>query len=146
MQFYTYRLRKGKVMMSLSRGQCYCISLCEEKFSIQLSFVLEPGGRHLAEHRRELLQYFQSNLEAIMKDFMGATSEPIVYIPCCFCNQLHIKLQSLKDEEQEYCPNHKQSAIPEQHYSDLLKDKGLLYKLSLTHLLIYYFHYGRRNS
>ena len=35
-------------MMALSQGQRYCISLCEEKYSIQLSFVLLPGGGHLA--------------------------------------------------------------------------------------------------
>ena len=126
-------------MMALSRGQCYCISLYEEKCSIQLSFVLQSGGRHLAEHRRELLQYFQTHIVAVMKDFMNATSEPIEYIPCCFCSQLHIKLQSLLNGEQEYCPNNRQSAVPEQHYSDLLKDQGLLHNFNLVRIYSYLF-------
>ena len=124
-QILFYRLRKGKVMMSLSHGQCYCISLCEAKSSIQLSFVLQPGRRHLAEHRKELLQYFQSKLETVMKDFMSATSGPVAYIPCCFCSQLHVELESLLQGEEEYCPNNKQF-VPEQYYSDLFKDQGWL--------------------
>lgn len=125
MHYYTYRLRKGKVMMSLSLGQRYCISLCEEKHSIQLSFVLLPGGRHLAEHRRDLLEYFQSNLEVIMKDFMNATTKPVAYIPCCFCSQLHLELQSLLTGEPQDC-NTNMQPIPELYYHDLLKDKGLI--------------------
>ena len=139
MQLYTYRLRKGKAMMALSHGQCYYISLCEEKFSIQLSFALQPGERHLAEDRRELLKYFQTHIIAVMKDFMNATSEPIVYIPCCYCSQLHIKLQSLLNGEQDYCPNNRQSAVPKQHYSDLLKDQGLLHNFNLVRIFSHLF-------
>ena len=120
---YTYRLRKGKVMMSLSRGQCYCISLCEEKYSIQLSLVFLPGGGHSAEHRIELLQYFQSKLEAVMEDFMNATSKPVPYIPCCYCNQLHIELQLFIEKEQQFCPEGMQ-LIPRQYYCDLVTDQG----------------------
>ena len=91
-------------MMSLSRGQHYCISLCEEKHSIQLSFIFLQGGGHLAEHRIELLQYFQSKLEVVMEDFMCATSKPVAYIPCYYCNQLHVELQLLFQNDQQDCP------------------------------------------
>ena len=120
-----YRLRKGNVMMSLSRGQHYCISLCEEKYSIQLSFIFLQGGGHLAEHRIELLQYFQSKLEVVMEDFMSAASKPVSFIPCCHCSDLHVELQLLLDGEQQVCPNKNMQPIPEQHYCDLVKDQGL---------------------
>ena len=45
--------------MALSHGQRYCISYCEEKYSIQLSFVFVPSGGHLAVDRKDLLAYFQ---------------------------------------------------------------------------------------
>ena len=111
-------------MLTLSRGQNYCISLCEEKYSIQLSFVLLPGGGHLAEHRVELLQYFQSKLEVIINDFMSATSKPIAYIPCYYCSKLHMELQLLFKEEQQYCPKN-MKPIPEEYYRDLVTDQGL---------------------
>ena len=123
MYVYTYRLRKGKVMIALGPGQCYCISLCKEKYCIQLSFVFLPGGGHQAEHRIELLQYFQAKLEEVMEDFMNATSKPIGYIPCYYCNELHVELQLLFIKEQQYCPENMQ-CIPEQHYLDLITDQG----------------------
>ena len=110
-------------MMALSQGQRYCISLCEEKYSIQLSFVLLPGGGHLAEHRRELLQYFRSKLEVVMEDFMEATSKPIAFIPCCYCSQLHVELEMLLMGEQQDCPENI-DPIPTQYYCDLITDQG----------------------
>ena len=110
-------------MMALSHGQCYCISLCEEKYSIQLSFVFVPGGEHLAEHRIELLQYFQSKLEVVMEDFMHATSKPVAFIPCCYCTQQHMELQLLLDGVQQYCPENT-CPVPERYYCDLVIDQG----------------------
>ena len=110
-------------MMALSRGQRYCISYCEEKHSIQLSFVFLPSSGHLAVHRKDLLEYFQCNLEVIMEDFMNATSKPMAYIPCCFCSQLHVELQLLIEGEQQDCPETMQP-IPQQHYCDLVTDQG----------------------
>ena len=120
---YTYRLRKGKVMMSLSNGQCYYISLCEEKCSIRLSFVFQPVGDRLATYRIELMEYFQSNLKAVMEDFMNATSKPVAYIPCYYCKQLHVKFQSLFEKQQLHCPDSTQP-IPQWYYCDLVSDKG----------------------
>ena len=111
-------------MMTLSHGQDYCISLCEEKYSIQLSFVLLPGGGHLAEYRIELLKYFQSKLEVVMEDFMSATSKPIAYIPCCYCSELHMELQLLLKQEQQRCPKNTKP-IPGKYYRDLVTDQGL---------------------
>ena len=109
-------------MMALSEGQCYCLSLCEEKYSIRLAFVFLPGGGHLAIHRRELLQFFQSELEVVMEDIMNATSKPVAYIPCYYCSQLHVELELLQ-EEQQYCPENT-LLIPKKHYLDLITDQG----------------------
>ena len=111
-------------MMVLGRGQYYCVSLCQEKQSIKLSFVLLPGGNHRAEERIELLQYFQSNLKEVMSDFMSATSKAVAYIPCCYCNELHMEYNSLCAGKQQHCPE-KMQPIPEKHYYDLVNNQGL---------------------
>ena len=111
-------------MMVLGRGQYYCISLSEENYTIRLSFVFLQGGGHLAEHRIELLSYFQSKLEDVMEDFMSATSKPVGYIPCCYCSQLHVELKLLFKKEQQHCPE-KMQPIPDHYYLDLVTDQGL---------------------
>ena len=111
-------------MMRLSRGQCYCISLCEEKYSIRLSFVLSPGENNLAELRKELLEYFESKLKVVMEDFMNATSKAVAYFPCCYCSQLHAELQMLLEGEIQDCPN-KLKPLPDHYYYDLVTDQGL---------------------
>ena len=110
-------------MMALSHGQRYSISLCEEKYSIRLSFVFLQGGGHLAKHRIELLQYFQSKLEAVMEDFMSATNKPLAYLPCYYCKQPHMELQMLFQKDQQDCPKTMQP-IPGWYYHDLITDKG----------------------
>ena len=77
----------------------------------------------MAEHRRELLQYFRSKLEVVMEDFMGATSKPIAFIPCCYCSQLHVELEMLLKGEQQDCPENI-DPIPIQYYCDLITDQG----------------------
>ena len=79
-------------MMVLGLGQYYCVNSCKESNSVKLSL---PRGKHPAEQRLELLQYFQSKLEQVMEDFMSATSKAVAYIPCCYCSQLHMELKSL---------------------------------------------------
>ena len=111
-------------MMALGHGQRYCISCCEEKFSVCLSFVFLPTGGHSAERRKELLQYVQTNLEAVMEDFMSATKKPIAYIPCCYCKDLHVELQLLLEGEQQYCPKDL-LPVPDHYYCDLITDEGL---------------------
>ena len=132
--FVHYRLRKGKVMMVLGPGQYYCISLCKERDSIKLSFVLLPGDDHPAEQRIELLQFFQFQLEQVMEDFMSATSKAVAYIPCCYCSQLHMKLKSLLMGRKQHCPN-KMQPIPMQHYHDLVNDQGLYYHCKMYYLI-----------
>ena len=83
-------------MMALGRGQFYCVSLCEELYSIQLSFLLH-GKNHSAQQRFDLFQYIQSKLLMLMRDFMQASTKPKAYIPCYYqeCNTLHVELDLL---------------------------------------------------
>ena len=111
-------------MMVLGPGHYYCVSRCREKDSIKLSFVILSEGDHPAEQRIELLQYFQSKLEQVMEDFMSASSKAMAYIPCCYCNRLHMELKLLLKGKQQHCPK-KMQPIPVQHYHDLVNDQGL---------------------
>ena len=118
------RLRKGKVKISLGRGQYYCVSLCEELCSIQLTFMLHEKY-HTAKARQELFQYIQSKIELLMNDFMQAAKKPEVFIPCYFkdCNQLHVELQLLCDGEYQHCPC-VEKPLPNDCYRDLFHDQG----------------------
>jgi len=116
-------LRKGKIKMVLGSGQYYTVSLAEDKFSIQLSIILLPDTEHSAELRKDLLQYFQSKLDLVMEDFMAAAEKPIAYIPCCFCNQLHLRLEILQQGKQQHCP-YKNKPLPLKYYRTLVSDEG----------------------
>ena len=121
------RLKKGKAKMVLDRGQCYYINLSEDKFCIQLSFLLY-GKHHSPQHRLELFQYILSTLKHLMKDFMQASTAPTAYVPCYYqdCDKLHVELQLLCDGEYQYCPT-VEKPIPDDYYCDLFPNKGLLY-------------------
>ena len=122
--FYLYnRLRKGKVKMVLGQGQYYCVSLCEQLCSIQLTFLLH-GKNHSAELRFELYQYIQNKLELLMKNFMQASTKPKAYIPCYYkeCNNLHVELQRLCDGKDQHCPI-EEKPVPDHYYCDLF-NKG----------------------
>jgi len=109
--------------MVLGIGQYYTISLVEEKFSIQLSIILDSDTEHSAELRKDLLQYFHSKLDFVVQDFMQAAKKPIAYIPCCFCNKLHLKLALLLQGKQQHCP-HKNKPLPLKYYRTLVSDEG----------------------
>ena len=112
--------------MILGRGQHYCVSLCEDKCSIRVSFFMFPGKNHSAEQRIELLQYFQSKLELVMEDFMKASSKPVAYIPCCYCFEFHLEFKSLLEGREQTCPKI-MKPVPEEYYSDLITDQGLYF-------------------
>ncbi|XP_065914608.1 uncharacterized protein [Dysidea avara] len=115
-------LRKDKVKMVLGNGQYYTVSLAEEKFSIQLSIILLPNTEHSAELRKDLLQYFMSKLDLVVEDFMSAAKKPIAYIPCCFCNQLHLRLSLLLQGKQQHCPI-KNKPLLLKYYRTLVSDE-----------------------
>ena len=120
-----YRLTKDKGTMVLGRDQYYSIDTCEEKDSIQLSLILLSGGRHSADQRIELLQYFQCKLEMVMEDFMQASTKPVAYIPCCYCDELHVELRYLIERQQQHCAS-VGKPLPDEHYLDLITNKSML--------------------
>ena len=121
-------LRKGNVKMVLDRKQEYCVSLCEEMSSIQLSFVLH-GKDSSAEHRYQLFMYIQSKLELLMNDFMQASTKPKAFVPCYYkdCHEIHVELQLLCNKEHQFCST-KEEFIPDDYYIDLFPHQGLHFK------------------
>ena len=117
-------MRKGKLKMVLGKGQYYCVSLCEELCSIQLTFLLH-GKNHSAKQRRELFQYIQSKIELFMDEFMKASTKPKAYIPCYYknCTELHVELELLCDGDQ-HCPS-QEEPLPDDYYHDLFTDHGM---------------------
>ena len=118
------RLRKGKVKMALSQEQYYCVSLCEELCSIQLTFLLHEKN-HSAKQRQELFQYIQSKIELLMNEFMQAATKPEAYIPCYYkdCDKLHVELKLLCDGKDQHCPC-EEKPLPSDYYCDLFLDQG----------------------
>ena len=110
--------------MVLGKGQFYCVSLCEQLSSIQLTFLLH-GKDHSAKKRQELFLYVQSKIERLMDEFMQASRKPKAYIPCYYkdCKKLHVELQLLRDGEDQYCPL-EEKPLPDHYYCDLFLDQG----------------------
>ena len=108
----------------LDDKQQYCVSLCEEMCSIQLTFLLRKKDSS-AEHRHELFYYLQSKLELLMDDFMQASNKPKVYIPCYYkdCHKLHVELQPICNKQYQYCSN-EDDCIPDNYYMDLFPRQG----------------------
>ena len=109
----------------LDRKQDYCVSLCEERSCMQLSFSLR-GKDSSAEHRYQLFQDFQSYIEILMEKFMKASTKPKAYIPCYYkdCDELHVELQLVCNKEYQYCPI-VEEPIPDDYYFDLFPDQSL---------------------
>jgi len=120
---YLVRLRKGKVKMVLGAGQYYCVSLAEEKHSIKLSIILLPASKSSSDERKELLHFFQGKLQGMVAEFMPATELPVGYIPCFYCDHLHVEVELLLDGEQQDCPA-VDKPIPPYHYQSLHSDQG----------------------
>ena len=122
--------------MVLGNGQYYTVSLAEEKFSIQLSIILLPNTEHSAELRKDLLQYFMSKLDLVVEDFMSAAKKPIAYIPCCFCNQLHLRLSLLLQGKQQHCPI-KNKPLLLKYYRTLVSDEGKYLFMYSLHVFLF---------
>ena len=103
-------------MMVLSYNQFYCVSLCQERKSIQLDIIMDKSTEDSAEHRKELLGFFRLTLEQIRQEFMAAATKPICYIPCLHCSVLHIKFDNLLKGGVQLCAS---KIIPQNYYQDL---------------------------
>jgi len=111
-----FRLKKFEIMMVLSPGQFYCVSLCKEKSSIQLDIILDRSTEESAENRKQLVDFFQSALEQICQEIMAAAKRPIVYIKCPHCSKLHIKYTNFLEGRTQLCGV---KSISPSYYQDL---------------------------
>ena len=106
-------------MMILSPGQFYCVNLNEKMSSIQLDIILEKSTEMSAEHRKDLVKFFQSTLEQICQEMMAAATKPVCYIPCPHCSDFHIKYTNLFEGRAQLC---KTKSIPLNYYQDLYQN------------------------
>ena len=138
-----YRLKKFEIMMILSSSQFYCVSLCQERKSIQLDIIMDKSTKDSAQHRKELLEFFQSTMEEIRLEFMAAATKPVCYIPCPYCSSLHIRLTNLPKikEGVQLCNTR---IIPEEYYQDLYNETQGLSASPVT-IKYYYSCYPHRH-
>ena len=119
-----YRLKKYEIMMVLSHGQYYSVSLCEAKNSIQVDIILEQSMKRSAEHRKQLVDFFQTTLEKVCNDLIPASSKPVPYIQCPHCDNLHLKLRNLLEERAQLCGI---KSVHPDYYQDLFRDFSCTY-------------------
>ena len=122
--------------MALGPEEFYYVSLCEHMHSIQLSISIQEKCPS-AEQRIELMEYIESKINLLMKEFMQASTKPKVYVPCFFqkCNILHVELEMLLKGEYQICPS-EEKKIPDDYYCDLFTNQGLLHELVKQYLFI----------
>ena len=118
--------------MVLSHGQYYSVSLCEAKNSIQVDIILEQSMKRSAEHRKQLVDFFQITLEKICKDLIPASSKPVPYIQCPHCDNLHLKLRNLFEERAQLCGIY---SVHPDYYQNLFRDFQCTY-VYINHLCI----------
>ena len=111
-----HRLKKFEIMMVLSSNQFYCVSLCQERKSIQLDIIMDKNSEASVQIRKELIEFFQSTLEQIRQEFMAAAAIPICYIPCPYCPELHIKFTNLLKGGVQICDT---ATISQDYYQGL---------------------------
>ena len=80
---------------------------------------MDKNMRDSAQHRKILLEFFQSTMEKIFQEFMAAAAKPICYIPCPYCSELHIKFANLFKGGVQLC---KTRIVPQSYYQDLLNE------------------------
>ena len=121
--FCLHRLKCHEIMMVLDEGQYYGVSLCEESVSIQLDIILDKSiGIPSCEHRKQLIDFFESVLLQVCKELIPASPKPKMRIPCPFCHKPHVKYDAKPDEllcrEQE-------RMVPKKYYQNLLTYEGI---------------------
>ncbi|XP_065883364.1 uncharacterized protein [Dysidea avara] len=118
-------LKKYEIMMVLDHGQFYRVTICEEHTSIQLDIILEKYvGEDSSENRKQLVNFFQSKLNQICKDWIPACPKVKAFIPCPFCNDLHILYKSLSKESLRLVCSTIKKPIPSGYYQNIFCCEG----------------------
>ena len=117
-------MTRHEVKMVLGDDQVYYVSLCEDHHSIQLA-ITPDGGRIKPQgfqDRWKLIEEFYAKLKEIVKAFMPASDPPQCFIPCSLCDNLHLKLDDMRENNKSlHCFNGK---LPKDYYMDLRQYPG----------------------
>ena len=121
-------MTSSESLMSLSRGQLYFLRFLPNTSSVCLTILLQKLHLSSAVDRAELIDFVQSDLNAIHKEFMPACAPPIAYVPCQYCQKPHIKLDELRKGLNIFC---KGESIDEDYYHELFHEEGtvVMYKI-----------------
>jgi len=112
-------------MMVLDEGQYYGVSLCEESVSIQLDIILDKSfGIISCEHRKQLIDFFESILQQICEELIPASPKPKKCIPCPFCHNPHVKYDA---KPGEVSCRQQEKLVPKEYYQNLLSHEGTTY-------------------
>ena len=106
--------------LKLGAKQKYYISHCEEKHSIQLTITVVGNDVPSIQERRELIDDIGKMLNEVMKIFMPAAVQPLLFVPCPLCPILHITLTKVCAGGISYCSTFEEDIALRDHYSDLM--------------------------
>ena len=115
-----FRMRHGKVALKLGTHQKYYISHCEEKHSIQLTITVAGNDVPSIQERRELIDDVNKMLNNVMKGFMPAAVQPVLFVPCPRCPNLHITFSEVCAGGISYCCTFEEDIALRDHYHDLM--------------------------
>ena len=118
-------MRRHIIKLVLGTDQLYYVSLCEEHDSIRVAITPDEEGKVTSkglEERYKLIEYFNTKLNEIVKTFMPASNLPQCYIPCCWCPNLHLKLDNIRKINKSL--NCVRGKVPKDYYSDLIQRQG----------------------
>jgi len=115
-----FRMRHGKVALKMGTHQKYYISHCEEKHSIQLTITVVGNDVPSIQERRELIDNVNKMLNDVMKVFMPAAVQPVLFVPCPRCPILHITFSEVCAGGISYCSTFEEDIALCDHYSDLM--------------------------
>ena len=111
--------------MVLGHDQLYYVSLCEDQASIRLSITPDDDGviTHKGlQDRWNLIEELNDRLIEFVKAFMPSSALPQRYIPCCFCSNLHLNLDVIRNTDHRlHCIHGK---LPKDYYGDLRQYQG----------------------
>jgi len=113
-------MRHGKVALKLGTYQKYYVSHCEEKHSIQLTISVVGNDLPRIQERRELIEDVDKMLNDVMKVFMPAAVQPVLFVPCPLCPILHITFTEVCAGGTLYCSTFEEDIALRDHYRDLM--------------------------
>jgi len=115
-------MRHGKVGLQLGANQKYYISRYDvgQTQGVKLTVTVDNSDENSIQERWDLIQYIDQQLNDIMKVFMPAEKQPLKYIPCPHCKNIHIPFSKVGTTN--YCAFNGDKKVPSSYYSELMLD------------------------